>query len=218
LLDWAAERKAWIVEDDYDSEYRYQGRPLAALQGLDSAERVVYVGTFAKVLFPSLRIGYLVAPASLVPAFVRARAAQDGHPPIGFQPALAEFLAGGAFASHVRRARLVYAERQHALRAALQRRLRDRLRPSNSVGGMNLVAHLAPGADRPDDARIARLAGAAGIAVEPLSAYYAGRRRPPRGLVLGFAAVPGPLIEEAVAALAGVIEDRAAREPWPRRP
>ena len=109
LLEWAHARRAWIVEDDYDSEYRYTGRPLASLQGLDRHGRVIYVGTFSKVLFPALRLGYVVVPPALVDAFAAARGLVDRHPPSVTQAVLAEFIAEGSFARHVRRMRMRYA-------------------------------------------------------------------------------------------------------------
>ena len=112
LLAWAQQNKAWIVEDDYDSEYRYAGRPLASLQGLDEGDRVLYLGTFSKVLFPSLRLGYVVAPHALVDAFTSSRALYGRHAPGIDQAVLAEFIAEGHLARHIRRMRRLYAERQ----------------------------------------------------------------------------------------------------------
>ncbi|MDQ3316832.1 MAG: PLP-dependent aminotransferase family protein [Actinomycetota bacterium] len=115
LLRWAGRASAWVLEDDYDSEYRYSGRPLEALQGLDTEGRVIYVGTFSKVLFPSLRLGYLVVPPDLVDAFTAARELSDRQAPALDQAVLARFMAGGHFARHVRRMRSLYAERQAIL-------------------------------------------------------------------------------------------------------
>jgi GntR family transcriptional regulator/MocR family aminotransferase len=112
LLKWASQAGAWVIEDDYDSEYRYAGRPLAALQGLDSEGRVIYLGTFSKVLFPALRLGYMVVPPDLVDAFMAARALSDRHCPVLDQAALADFIGDGHFARHIRRMRALYAERQ----------------------------------------------------------------------------------------------------------
>src|SRR5205085_6782222 len=110
-----------VLEDDYDSEYRFVGRPLPALQGLDTAGRVIYTGSFSKVLFPALRLGYLVVPSDLVDAFVKARALMDREPPILEQVVLAQFIAADHFARHLRRMRVLYAERQAALVEALER-------------------------------------------------------------------------------------------------
>jgi len=224
LLDWAADGR-WIVEDDYDSEYRYTGRPLAALQGLDRAGRVVYVGTFAKVLFPSLRVGYVVAPPALVEGFARVRAALDGYPAMGFQPALAEFLASGHFAQHVRRTRLLYAERRALLLGALERHLGGLAEAGPAAGGMHLVAALTAEGERRGtgtretgtrgtgtggggafDAAVAERVGRAGLLVAPLSTYYARRRAARQGFVLGYAAVPEERIDPAVAQLAAAVK------------
>src|SRR5690606_16830392 len=110
--EWASRAGAWVLEDDYDSEYRYAGRPLAALQGLDRESRVIYLGTFSKVLLPALRLGYLVVPPDLVEAFLAARALIDRHSPILEQAVLADFIAEGHFSRHIRRMRGLYAERQ----------------------------------------------------------------------------------------------------------
>jgi GntR family transcriptional regulator / MocR family aminotransferase len=123
LLRLAGRSGAWVIEDDYDSEYRYTGRPLEALQGLDTEGRVVYVGTFRKVLFPALRLGYLVVPPDLVDAFVAARELTDRHPPPVEQAVLVEFIAGGHFVRHLRRMRSRYAARQAALVAGISREI-----------------------------------------------------------------------------------------------
>ena len=115
LLDWSREAQAWIVEDDYDSEYRYGGRPLEALHSLDNIGRVIYVGTFSKVLLPSLRLGFLVAPPALLPALRTARRFMDIHPPLLEQMALADFMTQGQYARYVRNMRLLYLERRDAL-------------------------------------------------------------------------------------------------------
>jgi GntR family transcriptional regulator/MocR family aminotransferase len=125
LLAWARESGAWIVEDDYASEFRYGGRPLASLQGLDEAERVIYIGTLNKALFPGLRLGYAVVPPSLVRAFVTARYLMDRQPSSLCQEVAAAFMAEGHFAAHIRRMREMYREQRDALVAALRRRLGD---------------------------------------------------------------------------------------------
>src|SRR6185503_14845528 len=112
LLEWARRTEAWIIEDDYDGEFRYGSRPIPSLQGLDGGERVIYTGTFSKVLFPSLRIGYMVVPHDLVEAFIRGRVMTDMHSATIPQAALADFIEQGHFARHVRRMRSLYAERQ----------------------------------------------------------------------------------------------------------
>jgi len=198
LLDWARRRRAWIVEDDYDSEFRYAGRPLPALQGLDSSGRVIYTGTFSKVLFPALRLGYMVVPKQLVDAFVSARALADRHPP-GLEQALAaEFLAEGHFARHLRRMRALYAERQQALLAALRSEIGDGLEVAPAEAGMHLIGWLRNGAD---DSAVAQKAAEAGVLVTDLSAYSMKAQLRP-GLLLGYAAFTPRQIREAARKLA----------------
>ncbi len=210
LLDWARAADAWILEDDYDSEYRYAGRPLAALQSLDAARgtgtssetgRVIYAGTFSKVTFPSLRIGYLVVPDTLVEPVIRVRAALDDHPSAVVQPALAAFIGEGHFSAHVRRMRTRYAARQEALIAAAHRWLDGALILAPDEAGLHLVARMTPAlAERMSDKQAAARA-AAGINVFALSGYAAEARCDP-ALLLGYAAVPEDKIESSVRALA----------------
>ena len=216
LLEWAQQAGAWIVEDDYDSEYRYAGRPLAALQGLDAgrsgeAARVLYIGTFSKALFPALRVGYLVVPPGLAAPFARARAALESYFSAVVQPALAAFLDEGHFAAHVRRMRTVYAARQQALLAAAARHLSDLADLEPDDAGLHLVARLVARRDGTglDDREARRRAAAAGIMSQALSDHYLAdpeaaypHHPPPRGLLLGYAAVPEAEIEPAVKSLA----------------
>jgi GntR family transcriptional regulator / MocR family aminotransferase len=194
LLEWARRQNAWIFEDDYDSEFRYAGRPLAALQGLDGGERVIYAGTFSKVLAPTLRLGYVVAPRPLVPALVSAKLFADVHTaPLG-QAVLADFMAGGHFARHIRRMRKLYAQRQELLVSACARDLKGLLEVKPADAGMHLVGWLPPGVN---DRDAARRAAVAGIAVEPLSAFRIQSRG--RGaLLLGYASVPEDRIADGV--------------------
>jgi GntR family transcriptional regulator/MocR family aminotransferase len=201
LLEWAGRAGAWILEDDYDSEYRYAGRPLAALQGLDAAGRVIYLGTFSKVLFPGLRLGYLVVPDDLVDAFVAARALTDRHSPSVTQAVLADFIAEGHFARHIRRTRALYAERQAALVEAAARELDGVLRVAPADSGMHLVGWLPPGAD---DRAASRAAAAAGIEAAPLSAFRL-RSAGPSGLLLGYAGLEIGEIRRGVHRLAAAL-------------
>jgi GntR family transcriptional regulator/MocR family aminotransferase len=182
LLDWARRSAAWIIEDDYDSEYRYESLPIASLQGLDRDARVLYVGTFSKVLFPALRLGYLVLPADLVPRFVAVRDATDIFPPTFLQAVLADFIREGHFARHLRRTRALYRERRGALVGALKMQLGDLLEVRGDEAGMHLVASLSKG---PDDHEVSLWAARQGLWAMPLSSCYVGRPSC-RGFVLGF--------------------------------
>lgn len=204
LLEWAAARGAWIIEDDYDSEYRYGGRPLAAMQGLDGGGRVVYLGTFSKTLLPALRVGYAVVPPSLVEPMTVALRHTGQSAPTLVQAALADFLGEGYFAAHVRRMRGLYAKRQAVFLQAMRRHVGDRIVVAPSDAGMQLAGRLAV----PDDDRAlaAALAGA-GVVATPLSLYYLGRARQ-RGLLFGYAGVPEREIGPAVSVMAQVMVDR----------
>ena len=181
LLEWAAEAQSWIVEDDYDSEYRYSGRPLEALQGLDSSGHVIYVGTFSKVLFPSLRLGYLIAPPEALGGFLAARHFIDVHPPLLDQMALADFIAEGHFARHVRKMRLIYLERRNALVDALARELGDTLEVTSPEAGLHLAAWLPAGVSA---RAVSRLAATHGLRILPISRADTQQRE---GLLFGFA-------------------------------
>ncbi len=170
LIEWAAQSDAWILEDDYDSEYRYTGKPLPALQGLDPHDRVIYMGSFSKVMFPTIRIGYLVAPPALVEPFRRVRAALDGHPASSAQPALTAFIEEGHFAAHMRRMRKVYGERQRNFIDQAAHHLGDRLDITPSPVGMSLVGRLRQGLD---DRTAAILARANDVDLVAIGSYYA---------------------------------------------
>jgi GntR family transcriptional regulator / MocR family aminotransferase len=198
LLEWAANAGAWLLEDDYDSEFHYTGRPLAALQGLDSAGCVIYTGTFSKVLFPALRLGYLIVPPALADAFVHARAAADTHAPALEQAVLAEFMREGHFARHIRRMRALYAERQAILIDAAARDLVGLLDIQPDATGMHLMGWLPAGID---DQTVAARAGACGVRVLPLS--WLRIEPAERGaLLLGYAAANEREIRAGVKRLA----------------
>jgi GntR family transcriptional regulator/MocR family aminotransferase len=202
LLDWAKRADAWIVEDDYDSEYRYAGRPLPALQGLDVAGRVIYVGTFSKVLFPALRLGYAVLPDALVDAFVRMQTLVNRQMPALDQAIVADFIVEGHFARHIRRMRALYAGRQDALVRAVQRELGGVLDIQSAEAGLHVVGWLPPGMD---DARVAQAALKRGIEAPPLS-RYAMTALPRGGLMLGFAGLNERQIRDGVRQLRGAFE------------
>jgi GntR family transcriptional regulator/MocR family aminotransferase len=205
LLAWARETGAWIVEDDYQSEFRYGGRPLAALQGLDDAERVIYVGTFNKALFPGLRLGYLVVPRPLLRDMVGARHLMDRQPSTLHQSVVAAFLREGYFSAHVRRMRELYRGQRDALVETLRRRAGDALDVALPDQGMHLLARLAKGLS---ERAIARAALDRGVVVRPLSPMY--REAPSRaGFLLGFTGYPKAVIVPAAAKLAAVV--RSAR-------
>lgn len=211
LLGWAAETGAWILEDDYDSEYRYAGRPLAALQGLDrpGAERVIYLGTFSKVMFPALRIAYAVLPPQLVEPFVRLRRYVDDHTSLPTQMVLHDFIAEGHFSAHVRRTRLCYAERQEALLGSLSRHLAGLVEADPAPAGMQVVARLAPGLGM-DDSAVAEAARLGGVMLSALSDCHAGPPRH-RGLLMGYSGFPPEALDQAARRLARIIGKAAPR-------
>jgi GntR family transcriptional regulator / MocR family aminotransferase len=185
LLDWAARANAWVLEDDCDSEFRWEGRPIPPLATLDSAGRVIYCGTFSKTLAPALRLGFAVVPAPLVAAFVRLRTLTDrGSDAIG-QATLAEFMAQGLLGPHVRRMRTEYGRRRAAVLAAMEKHVRA-AQPLPVPGGLHMVARLP---DTADEAASVLACRTAGLSVAPLRAYY-GAQAAMKGLVMGFAATP----------------------------
>ena len=185
LLDWAHRSNAWVVEDDYDSEYRYESQPIASLQGLDRGSRVIYIGTFSKTLFPSLRLGYIVIPHALVDRFAEVRRASDLCAPHLYQAAAAEFLEQGHFARHVRKNRLLYAERRSALVQSIRAEFRSTVEILGAEAGMHLVMTLPPGLS---DQKISARAAQQDLWLWPLSSAYQGSSVR-QGLILGFGCV-----------------------------
>jgi GntR family transcriptional regulator/MocR family aminotransferase len=183
LLAFARQNNTWIIEDDYDSEFRYLERPLPSLQGLTEDESVIYTGSFSKVLFPSLRLGYLVLPGSLVEVFRKAREIQAAGSSVIDQATAAVFLEEGFFSTHVRRMRKLYRERLEVFLEEANRYTKGWLSFPAIESGMDAAGWLKPGSD---DTRISKRLAAAGIDVPPLSAYSLGPCRP--GLVFGFTA------------------------------
>ncbi len=201
LLEWASKSGSWIIEDDYDSEYRYGSPPIASLQGLDRDSRVLYVGTFSKVLFPSLRLGYVVVPSDLVDRFAAVRDATDIFPPTFPQAVLADFIRRGHFARHLRRTRALYRERRDALVEALDEELGGVLSVVGDDAGMHLVAT----SDLlRDDREVSVRAARKGLWAMPLSSCYLGTP-PRRGLVLGFGGAGVEEIRTGVRRLASVL-------------
>ncbi len=200
LIAWARQHDAWIVEDDYDSELRYAGHPFPSMQGLDPS-RVVYLGTLSKVLFPSLRLGYVIAPEPLTEAFAGARAILDRHSPTTEQHVLAAYMREGFFEAHIRRIRGIYAERRSILMDALTRELPAGFRVQASDQGMHIVLWLPDGTD---DVELARRMLSARLVARPISTMYAALPGRP-GLMLGFGGFPPENLREAVQRFATLI-------------
>ncbi|MBC8737727.1 PLP-dependent aminotransferase family protein [Paraburkholderia sp. UCT31] len=190
LLGWAEQASSWIVEDDYDSEFRYLGRPLPALKSLDRRDHVIYCGTFSKVMFPGLRLAYAVVPERAVERVGRVARSMNAGSPTLLQAALADFIERGHFARHLKRMRALYAERRVLIVRALEQAFGERLIVELPPGGIQFAAQFVEGPDGPvDDVAVAARAREAGLAVLPLSVWYAnGRTRSTsRGVVMGFA-------------------------------
>jgi GntR family transcriptional regulator / MocR family aminotransferase len=208
LLEWAAQNRAWILEDDFDSEYRYESKPIPALQGLDRNGRVIYFGTFSKVLFPSLRLGYLIVPDDLLDSFVAARWISDRCSPLVEQSALADFISEGHLASHIRRMRALYMERRTVMVQTIREEFGDLLDTWDSEAGMHTIAWLPADIE---DTRVAAEAAAAGLNVGPVS-DFALRPLSRGGLLLGYAAFPPAAIRKGLRELASVLK-KCARAP-----
>ncbi|MFC7287957.1 PLP-dependent aminotransferase family protein [Herminiimonas glaciei] len=185
LLEWASEAGSWIIEDDYDSEFRYQGRPLPALKSLDRNDRVIYSGTFSKVMFPGLRLAYVVAPVSVVPRFQSVSYNLNAGCPYLFQASVADFIAEGHFSRHLKKMRSLYAERRLVTQQVFQDVLGERLRIDLRPGGLHMLAKLG---EHENDVLLADRAREAGLALHPLSRWYVNAK-PQQGLLLGFANV-----------------------------
>jgi GntR family transcriptional regulator/MocR family aminotransferase len=203
LLEYARQNQCWIIEDDYDSEFRYGSRPLASLQGLDTAGQVIYVGSFGKTLYPGLRVGYLVAPESLAESFATASAELYREGQLLQQAVLAEFIAEGHFTSHIRKMRALYGQRRQVLLDVVSRRYGDALPAMGGDAGLHVVMQLPEGSD---DRAVAEAALARNIVVRPLSGYYSARERAASGLLIGYACVPDEEIAPAFETLAEAID------------
>ncbi|WP_280192712.1 PLP-dependent aminotransferase family protein [Delftia sp. PS-11] len=194
LIGWAAEGGRWILEDDYDSEFHYDGLPTACVQGLDTQGRTLYIGTFGKTLFPGLRVGYMALPAQLVQAFTHARSILDGHTPPLTQLTLARFMQDGHYNAHVRAMRKLYARRQQAMAQAVAEHLQGIVTVPLPRGGMQLPCFLEPGWT---EEKTVRQAAAAGLRLQGLSRLYQGGM-PRQGWLLGYAAMTDHEIATAV--------------------
>ena len=202
VLEWARASGAIIFEDDYDSEYRYAGRPVPALQGLDRHGQVIFAGSFSKVLFPSLRLGYLVVPHDLVDRVAATQSVTNRHAPLLEQAVLADFIAGGHFGRHIRRMRGIYAERLSVLLEAAKERLTGLLEISKVEAGLQTVGWLQGGRE---GAAVAEAVAVRDVEVIPLSRYARGRVAA-NGLQLGFAAVDVAEIRRGVRELAAALD------------
>jgi GntR family transcriptional regulator / MocR family aminotransferase len=201
LLNWAQSSGSWIIEDDYDSEFRYESSPIASLQGMDANSRVIYIGTFSKVLFPSLRVGYIVMPHDLVERFSAVRFAMDIFPPYLYQEVLADFMSEGHFARHIRKMRNLYGERRKVLVETIRSRFGDMFEVHGAEAGMHVTVTLPAGFR---DTEIAAKAARSRMWLLPLSPCYL--KGPVRhGFVLGFGSTPSDQIPAAVATLRSLI-------------
>lgn len=203
LLEWAQEKDAFVIEDDYNSEYRYSGRPLASLQGLDRDGRVIYLGTFSKTIFPALRLGYLVVPTDLIEVFAAARALSDLHSPTIDQAILAEFIAEKHFARHIRRMRGIYEKRQQILVEEARKNCEGSLEVAPAEAGMHLIGWLP---SRLDDRDVSHRVGEANMRIAPLSAYCLNQKLR-GGLLLGYTAFNEKQIKQGVKKLARVLNE-----------
>jgi GntR family transcriptional regulator/MocR family aminotransferase len=211
LLRWAEQSEVIIFEDDYDSEFRFSGPPLAALKSLDSIDRVVYGGTFSKLLFPAIRLAYLVLPDRMIHPFVAALSLATRYMPIWNQAILTDFIVEGHFSRHIRRMRTLYAERAEALQEAAQRYWSDFLKMPEIECGLDIAAALTP---EIDDRAAAAAAAKADIELRPLS-DHSRRRGRLNGFVVGFAAVDACSIRDGARQLARILE-RQIRKPGRR--
>jgi GntR family transcriptional regulator / MocR family aminotransferase len=206
LLDWARDNGAWIVEDDYDGAYRYDTASVSSLQGMDSDARVIYIGTFSRVIFPSVRVSYLVIPPDLIERFMAVRFSLGIFPSYIFQEVLTDFIRAGQFARHIRRMRALYKERRSALVESVRNACSDMLQIHGARAGMHLAVTLPSGLN---DVEIARQAATYGLCLWPLSPCY--RNTPRHGFVLGFAATPADQLAGAVYQLSRLLEKQAGQ-------
>ena len=208
LLQWARQHGAWIVEDDYDGEFRYGQRPIDALQAMDTDGRVLYIGTFSKALSPQLRLGYLVLPAALVPVFRQARRLADRHAPVIEQRVLASLMESGAYERHIRRLRRAHERRRVALLEAIARYLPASAQVAGTAAGLHVVLWL-PSVPQQGEAQLVAAARAAGVGVYPVSPLFAGPQVSPQprpaGLTLGYASLSEEDIQLGIRTLAAVV-------------
>jgi GntR family transcriptional regulator/MocR family aminotransferase len=196
LLAWAERHNTAIIEDDYDSEFRFGGRPIEPLRMLDATGRVIYVGSFSKTLLPTLRLGFIVVPPSLREAVRKAKFVADWHTPTTIQAVLAQFIDSGGFARHIRKVREVYRTRHRIAADALGRDFADHLKVIPSIAGLHIAA-LARTASADEIGVIVRRAADTGVVVQDLSKFGIGSPGPP-GLLMGYGAIPTAHIEDGL--------------------
>lgn len=210
LLEWARHHQAWIIEDDYDGEFRYGQRPIDALQSIDADGRVVYIGTFSKALSPQLRLGYLVLPHALVTVFRRAKRLADRHAPVLEQRVLGALINEGIYERHVRRMRREHERRRAALLDAVGRYLPDGIQVSGAAAGLHIVLWL-PFIAAHQESALVTAARNEGVGVYPVAPLFANEPAPtqPRsaGLILGYSSLTSEKIQEGIRVLASVVEE-----------
>lgn len=202
LIEWARQNGSWIIEDDYDSEFRYRGRPVRSLQGLDGGSRVVYIGTFSKMLFPGLRLAYVVVPRNCVELFVNARIVAGRQSPTFEQALVERFMSEGHLSRHITRMRRLYADRRSYLITLVRQHLSAWLRLQVPDGGLQMLAWLP---EHWNDQDVARRSAEAGLEITPLSRLTIERSLPP-AILLGFGNFSRAEIRAGVTRLAGVLE------------
>lgn len=208
LLEYCRLNGSWIIEDDYDSEFRYGTRPIASLQGLDTNGLVIYIGSFSKTLFPGLRLGYLVAPPQLADVFSKGSAELYREGQLQQQAVLADFITEGHLSAHIRRMRGLYSRRRQCLLEAVQAEFGEQFEVTGNNAGLHLVVRLP---DTIDDVALAQAALQQGVLVRPLSRYYHHSAAGQRGLLLGYGCVTEAEIAPAFTVLAGVLRSFSAR-------
>ena len=203
LLEITRRNQAWIIEDDYDSEFRYRGAPLPSLQGLDKHQRTIYVGSLSKVMYPGLRLGFLVLPPQLVAVFAKLQSELFRGGLLTVQAALAEFIFEGHYATHIRRMRKVYGERQSLLTDEIKRQIGEQA----FIMGTDTGLHLTLGLTTAQDIAVSQAALRRGIVARPLSGYYDKPAKAPNGLVLGYGGVSDEEISPSIGKLAAALGD-----------
>lgn len=204
LINWAAEKGKWVIEDDYDSEFHYDGQPTACVQGLDKYQRTLYIGTFSKTLYPGLRMGYMVLPHELIKAFTYARSMIDGHTPQILQLTLARFMEDGHYNAHVRAMRKLYAGRRSTMLDTIGKHLDGIVTALRPPGGLQIPCLLHDGWS---EEKTIRQAASAGVQLSGLSRLYAGEEKK-QGWLLGYSSLTAYEIEAAMLRLANALKTR----------